>query len=200
MESTLIIEMAEKEKENITSAITEYGQRLFGFIRSKVKTTEDAEDLLQDVWYQLSNLSAIDELESVSGWLYKVAKNKVTDYYRKKKMVSLEDFSYENEEGEINFKEILLLDESDTETKLFKELFWEELMSALDELPEKQREVFVLNELEEFTLQEIANKTGENLKTIISRKSYAVKYLRSQLAYLYNEINNYPEGKPSAKS
>ncbi len=191
--------MAEKEKQNITSAIKEYGQRLFGFIRSKVKTNEDAEDLLQDVWYQLSNLSAVDELQSVSGWLYQVARNKVTDYYRKKKTVSLEDFSYEDSDGEINFKEILLLDESDTETKLFKELFWEELLNALDDLPKKQREVFVLNELEEFTLQEIADKTGENLKTIISRKSYAVKYLRKQLSYLYNEINNYPEGKTSAK-
>lgn len=190
MQASLNIEMADKEKQNKTSAIKEYGQRLFGFIRGKVKTNEDAEDLLQDVWYQLSNLTSLNEVESVSGWLFQVARNKVTDYYRKKKTSSLDDLSYENEEGEINFKDILLMDETNPETKMFKELFWEELLSALDELPEKQREVFVLNELEEFTLQEIADKTGENLKTIISRKSYAVKHLRLRLEYLYNEIYN----------
>ncbi|MGZ3931958.1 MAG: RNA polymerase sigma factor [Bacteroidia bacterium] len=185
MNAGISIEMA----ENKTSAIKEYGKRLFGFIRSKVRTEEDAEDLLQDVWYQLSNLSNIDEVESMSGWLYQVARNKITDYYRRKRTDSLEDHSYENEDGELSFKELLLMDNSDPDAALFKEVFWEELMNGLSELPASQRDVFVWNELEDMTLQQIADKTGENIKTIISRKGYAVKYLRQKLEALYKEIN-----------
>ena len=76
------------------------------------------------------------------------------------------------------------------ELALFKELFWKELFTSLDELPENQKQVYILNELEDLTLQEIALQTGENLKTIISRKGYAVKHLRSKLNYLYNELEN----------
>ena len=102
---------------------------------------------------------------------YRVAQNRVTDNYRKKKTENLEDYTYENDENEISFKEILLLDETaNPELAIFKEQFWHELMEALDELPENQREVFLLNEIEDFTLQEIADKKNENLKTIISRK------------------------------
>jgi len=190
MAESMDIEMADKTRQNITGSIKEYGKRLFGFIRSKVKTEEDAEDLLQDVWFQFSKLSGVDELENVSAWLFRVARNRVTDYYRKKKTSSLEDFSYENEDGELNFKEILLLDDSDPDLAEFKNIFWEELMSALNELPENQKQVFILNEIEEMTMQEIADKTGENLKTIISRKGYATKHLRKRLESLYNEFNN----------
>ena len=184
------MEMVVKAKQNIAGTITEYSKRLFGFIRGKVKTEQDAEDLLQEVWYQFSRLSNINELENVSAWLYQVARSKVTDFYRKKKTKSIEDYAYESEDGELNYKEILLADDSDPSVKMFKELFWEELMAGLEELPANQREVFVLNELEDLTLQEIADKSNENIKTIISRKGYAVKYLRKRLAILYNEFNN----------
>jgi RNA polymerase sigma factor (sigma-70 family) len=182
--------MPETPKRDIASTVKEYGKRLLGFIRDRVKTNEEAEDILQDVWYQLSNLSSLEELESVSGWLYQVARNKVTDLYRKKKADSLEDYLIEGQEGEFHFKEILLADDSSPDFAMFRELFWGELMDALNELPENQRQVFVWNELEDMTLQEIADKTGENLKTIISRKGYAVKHLRKRLDFLYNELNN----------
>ncbi|MCE3227244.1 MAG: polymerase, sigma-24 subunit, subfamily [Bacteroidetes bacterium] len=84
----------------------------------------------------------------------------------------------------------MLADDSDPAMKLFKDLFWEELMAGLDELPANQREVFILNELEDMTLQEIADMKNENLKTIISRKGYAVKHLRNHLSELYKEFNN----------
>jgi RNA polymerase sigma factor (sigma-70 family) len=184
------MEMAERANRNITTTIAEYGKRLSGFIRSKVKSQEDAEDLLQDVWYQFSNLPDIEEIESVSGWLYRVARNKITDFYRKKKTDSIDDSLYENEEGEFLIRDILLADDSDPGMKLFRNIFWEELMAGLDELPANQREVFVMNELEEMTLQEIAILKNENLKTIISRKGYAVKHLRNRLANLYKEFNN----------
>ena len=190
METITTASMSDERHFSITETVQQFGKRLFGFVRGKVKTTEEAEDILQDVWYQFSRLSNLDELENVSAWLYRVAQNRVTDNYRKKKTENLEDFTYENNENEISFKEILLLDENASpELALFKEEFWSELMQALDELPENQKEVFLLNEIEDFTLQEIADQKGENLKTIISRKGYAVKHLRKRLQHLYNELN-----------
>lgn len=183
--------MSDEKRFSITETVQQFGKKLFGFVRGKVKTTEEAEDILQDVWYQFSKLTNLEDLENVSAWLYRVAQNRVTDNYRKKKTENLEDFTYENDENEISFKEILLLDETaNPELAIFKEQFWNELMTALEELPENQREVFVLNEIEDFTLQEIANKKGENLKTIISRKGYAMKHLRKKLQHLYNELND----------
>ena len=190
METISTASMTQERNFSITETVQQFGKKLFGFIRGKVKTTEEAEDILQDVWYQFSRLSNLDELENVSAWLYRVAQNRVTDNYRKKKTENLEDYTYENDENEISFKEILLLDENASpELALFKEEFWSELMQALDELPENQKEVFLLNEIEDFTLQEIADQKGENLKTIISRKGYAVKHLRKRLQHLYNELN-----------
>src|ERR1700741_605260 len=151
-------------KQTIIQAIKDYGRQLFGFIRSRVGTDEDAEDILQDVWYQFSNLAEVEAIESVSGWLYRVARNKITDNYRKRKSEPREDQLMENKEGEMNFREILLAENADPEAENLKQLFWEELFNALNELPENQREVFILNELEEMTLQEIANRKNENLK------------------------------------
>lgn len=190
MEHEIAHSMNEAKAITITSTIQQFGKKLFGFVRGKVKTTEDAEDIVQDVWYQLSNLTNINELENVGAWLYQVARNRVTDKYRRKSTELLNDYAYEDEEGELNFKEILLLDDSQNpELQYFKEVFWKELMDGLDELPENQKEVFILNEIDDLTLQEIADKKGENLKTIISRKGYAVKHLRKKLNYLYQELN-----------
>ncbi|MEO6302184.1 MAG: sigma-70 family RNA polymerase sigma factor [Bacteroidia bacterium] len=182
--------MTEK-KQNIIQTVGLYGKQLLGFIRGKVPTDEDAEDILQDVWYQYSNLNEVEAIDSVSGWLYRVAKNKITDRFRKKKTERLEDYTFENESGEINFKEILLSETQTPEDAFFKKLFWEELMNALEELPEKQRDVFIQNELEDKGLQQIADESGENIKTIISRKGYAVKFLRERLNNLYKDFLNY---------
>jgi len=191
METTIHISMSEHKANSITRTIKQFGENLFGFVRGRVKSTEDAEDVLQDVWYQLSKLNNIAELENVSGWLYEVARNKITDKSRMKTNLALEDYSYENDDGDFNFKEILLLDDSNNpELTFFKEMFWKEFQTALDELPPNQKEVFLLNEMEDITLQQIADQKGENLKTIISRKGYAVKHLRNKLNYLYNELNN----------
>ncbi len=190
MNADVTSNMSDNSKNTISNTISKFGKGLTSFIRGKVSSSEDAEDIAQEVWYQLSNFSNIDDIESISGWLYQVARNKITDLYRKKKPEPLEDYSYENDEGEFSFKEILLLDDSENpDLALFKELFWEELLKALEELPENQKQVFILNEIEDFTLQEIADQTNENLKTIISRKGYAVKYLRKKLNYLYQELN-----------
>ena len=189
MGNELEILMAER-KQNIIQTVGTYSKQLLNFIRGKVGSDEDAEDILQDVWYQYSNLPEVAAIESVSGWLYRVARNKITDRFRKKKPERLEDFVFENENGEVNFKEILLTESNTPESELFKKMFWNEFKTALDELPEKQREAFVLNELEGIGLQEIADRNGENIKTIISRKGYAVKHLRGRLNHLYTEFNN----------
>lgn len=178
------------EKTTILSTVKNYGSKLFSFIRGRVRTEEDAEDILQDVWVQLSRLSNLDEVESLSGWLHQVARNRITDRYRQRDTESLDDLGYEDEEGNLNVREILFSESQSPEDEFFKEIFWQTLMNALDELPEKQRQVFVWNELEDLTLQEIADNTQENLKTIISRKRYAVQHLRQRLQALYDELNN----------
>ncbi len=177
--------MAQRQ-QSIKQAVKEYGKRLFGFIRSRVKNDEDAEDILQDVWYQLSSVIDVEPIEQLSAWLYRVSRNRIVDKKRKQTTLSLDDMVYEDEEGGLIFPVELLDESKDTFTEFDKKYFRESLFKALDELPEKQREVFVWNELEDLTLQQIADKTGENIKTIISRKRYAVAQLREKLEELYN--------------
>jgi len=113
------------QKQNIIQAIKSYGEKLFGFIRSRVRTDEDAEDILQDVWYQLINQSELDDIESVSAWLYRVARNKITDNFRKKKSELLEDYAFEDEDGELYLPDILLEDVNTPETEHLRNLFLE---------------------------------------------------------------------------
>ncbi len=189
MNHSMALSMPENRSFNLSETVKKYSGQLLGFIRGRVKLVEDAEDILQDVWYQLGNLADPDEIESISGWLYRVARNKITDRYRKQQSELLDDLFYEDEEGEFSLRDILLADDSDDpELSFFKETFWRTFEQALNELPEKQRSAFVQNEMEDKTLQEIADATGEPLKTIISRKGYAVKHLRSRLSDLYQEF------------
>lgn len=187
-----IFKMSQHEKENIIAqTVKNYGGKLLSFIRPKVNNSEDAEDILQEVWYQFSNLTNISEIVNVSAWLYTVSRNKITDSYRKKKTENLEDFVYEDEDGTFSIKDILLLDDSENpELLAFREEVWKALFSALDELPEKQKLVFTEHEIEGKKLQEIADEQGENLKTIISRKNYAIKHLRKRMTVLYKDLNS----------
>lgn len=191
MNDAISFAMPDKSRNIITQAVKKYGNKLLGFIRGRVNSSEDAEDVLQDVWYQFAKLTNIDDIENISGWLYFVARNKITDLYRKKKTSSLEDMSYESDdEDDFSIKDVLLLDDRyNPELAFYKEFFWEELMVALNELPENQRQVFILNEIEDVTLQQIADMQGENIKTVISRKGYAVKHLRKRVQHLYTELN-----------
>jgi RNA polymerase sigma factor (sigma-70 family) len=180
--------MPDKKSSSLTNIIQRFAPALTGFVRSRVNRSEDAEDVLQEVWYQLSRLSNIDELENAGAWLYRVARNKITDLYRKKKNNSLDEFA--SEEDEAYIRDILLMDDGESpELASFKEVFWKELTVALKELPENQQRVFILNEMEDMTLAEIADLENENIKTIISRKGYAVKHLRKRLEHLFKELN-----------
>ncbi len=175
-------------KNDIIQSIGEYGKQLFGFIRGRVKTDEDAEDILQDVWQQFVSVTETEAIESVSGWLYRVARNKIIDRSRKRKTDSLDDHFEHDEDSNFSLPDIMVSESLSPEMEQLKQLFWEELFAALEELPEKQRTAFVKNELEDKTLQEIAVEEEENLKTIISRKRYAVMHLRERLEYVYNEF------------
>lgn len=172
---------------SILYVVQNYRKRLYRFIRGRVKNDEDAEDILQDVWYQLSSIIDTEPIEQLRSWLYRVSRNKIVDKNRKQVTLALEDLAYENEDGEMVFPEALLADSMNPETEMERAYFREAFFAALQELPEKQRDVFVWNELEDMTLRQIADKTGDNIKTIISRKRYAVLHLRERLQNLYNE-------------
>ncbi|GEM70003.1 RNA polymerase subunit sigma-24 [Sphingobacterium mizutaii NBRC 14946 = DSM 11724] len=191
MDEAQLERMSEKNAKSFSEVVKEYGGQLLRFVKARVKKTADAEDILQEVWYQFSRVTNIEDLGNAGAWLYSVTRNKITDSYRKKKDESLDELTEAADEDSFPIAHLLVADETDNpELKMFKDIFWDELMKALEELPEKQRKVYILNEIEEMTLQEIANLENENLKTIISRKSYAVKHLRLRLRGLYNELKS----------
>lgn len=183
--------MTEAKQQDILQVMKSYGRNLLSFIRGRVRTEADAEDILQDVWYQFSAIVNSVPIEQTGAWLYKVARNKIIDRQKKKKESFLEDMTYENEDAEeFGFQEILLADDNDPESVYFRNLFWEQLFLALDELPEEQKQVFIWHELETLSFQEIAEKTGEKVNTLITRKRYAVLHLRIRLQQLYDELSD----------
>ena len=174
--------------KNIASVISRFGKRLLGFIRQRVGNEADAEDILQDVWYQLTTTVDTGPIEQMSGWLFAVARNKITDQYRKKRPESLDLLLQSGGDEGPDLAGILLDNSSNPETANLRGLFWKALQEALEELPDEQRAVFVWHELAGFSFKEIADLTGENVNTLISRKRYAVIHLREKLLALYREI------------
>lgn len=163
-----------------------------GFIRKRVKSEEDAEDILQDVWYQLSSIVNAEPIEQTGAWLYRVAKNKIIDKHKKKTEELFEDNFLDNEGDELPDLRAMLLTEAATpETVYLKNLIWEQLFIALDELPEEQKQVFIWQELDHISFRDIAVQTGENIQTLVSRKRYAVLHLRKRLNQLYQEITQH---------
>lgn len=173
--------------ESLTNTVKKERGRLLTFITNRTPTIEDAEDILQDVFYELIQSDAI---ENTASWLYRVARNKITDWYRKMKPERLDDISVNQHDDD----EVLLLAdiipsmETTADKRLLLKLISEELAETLEELPENQREVFVLHELEGKSLKEIAVLTNTGIKTVISRKRYAVLYLQDHLRSLYQEL------------
>jgi RNA polymerase sigma factor (sigma-70 family) len=171
-----------------------YRERLLKFIRSRVRLLEDAEDILQDVFGELARagnaIGAVNPVENAAAWLYRVARNRIIDHYKKKKD---EPFPvvYDEEEDEYIFDEIadILYGAAATpETEYLRVLFLDEIQTALDELPEEQRTVFELTEIVGLPVKEISEKTHTPVNTVLSRKHYAVKHLRKSLAELYADL------------
>jgi|KBSMisStaDraftv2_1062788.scaffolds.fasta_scaffold49193_2 RNA polymerase sigma factor (sigma-70 family) len=181
--------MGEIRANSITEVVKDYSRRLTGFIRKRVKNEADAEDILQDVFYQLlGNKEPIDHMAS---WLFTVARNKIIDRSRKKQPVLADDLFTGEEEDLNNWMMMLADDSANPETVYLRKLFGETLRDALDELPEEQKQAFVLHELEGIPFSMIAEKTGTPVNTLISRKHYAILYLRERLLHLYEALKNF---------
>lgn len=188
---TIPIAMSAERNNTITATFKILRNRLFGFIKQRVDSNEDAEDILQDVFYQFAGNT--EPIEQASSWLYKVARNKITDSYRKKKLPLADDIfgSVESDDTMMDWKELLLPDEANPETEYLRSIFWEALQAALAELPVEQSEVFVQNEMEGIAFKDIEKQTGVSVATLISRKRYAVLHLRDRLSGLKDELLNY---------
>ena len=184
-------QMAVDRSNKITDTIKEYSRRLLGFIKQRVSGNEDAEDILQDVFYQFAG--STEPIEQVGSWLFTVARNKITDRYRKHKLPLADDVfgTSETDEEGFDWREMLLAADTNPETEYLRNLFWEELQVALQELPAEQRDVFVMNEIDGIAFKDIAEQTGVSVATLISRKRYAVLHLREKLQVLKDELLNY---------
>ncbi len=179
--------MATQQRDRkITEWFGQYGRRVLAFVRSKIRDLEVAEDTAQDVWLQLTRQADLDEIEQIGNWLFTTARNRVTDYYRKKKTVSFTQLSAETGEqqnDEANPPEDLMFDswleQNLPDTILESQEFWDELSRVLETLPAEQREVFVEHELNDVSFKELADKTGLSINTLLARKRYAVLRLRA---------------------
>jgi RNA polymerase sigma factor (sigma-70 family) len=180
----------------------EKGAELFSFIRRRVRSDEDAEDILQEVFYQYHKaVSLLSPIENVYAWLYRAARNKIIDLWRKKKDIPLADLLI-NDDAEDPLDEILsnpildfFKDLNTAETEYAKGIFWERFEEALDRLPQNQRDIFELTEFEGMSFKELSAQTGVPINTLISRKHYAVLSLRKSLADLYEDFFNTPKKK-----
>jgi RNA polymerase sigma factor (sigma-70 family) len=186
---TIKVPMSELKSGSITAIVKDYSRRLMGFIRRRVASEEDAEDILQDVFFQL--LGNKEPVDQVAAWLFTVARNKITDRKRKKQPILTDGLYAEGEDGEmVEWMDFLFDDSSNPETLYLRNLFRETLKESLDELPEEQKQAFVLNEIEGIPFKQISEETGVPVNTLISRKRYAVLYLRTKLADLHEALQN----------
>ena len=185
--------MTASEKKQITDTYLKEHGRLRNWIRSRIPDNFEAEDVLQDVFYQLTvGFREIRAIENLTSWLYRVAGNKIKDLYRKKKISSIsENDFFSDEDGEILTIADILPDLLKThEDEELREFIWTEIQAGLKEMPEEQAEIFILHEFEDKSFKEIASMTGEKINTLISRKRYAVLYLREKLKPLYKLLNS----------
>jgi RNA polymerase sigma factor (sigma-70 family) len=187
--------VAESTNKSVSELIAEYQPRLKTFIRQRVSNREDAEDILQDVFYQLVKTAenTLNPIEQVSAWLYKVARNTIINHGIKKREEPMPAYHDNENDTDVlkDFSEILFSNEETTpspETEYLRSLVWTELETALAELPPEQQEIFELTELDGIPVKEISETTRVPVNTLLSRKHYAVEHLRKRLAGLYQDI------------
>ncbi len=182
--------MIEQDRQ-IAALVAREQPRLINFIRKRVPNSADAEDLLQEVLFELVQAHRLlMPIETVSAWLFRVARNRITDLFRKAKPESFIDAAFENEEGEMLQVEDLLPSPADgPEALYFRQVLLDELNSAIAELPADQRAVFIAHELEGRSFKELAEETGVNMNTLLARKRYAVLHLRKRLQRIHDELS-----------
>ncbi len=183
--------MALEQDQRISEVVTREQSRLRNFIRRRVSDSRDAEDILQDVFYKLVEANRLlMPIEHVTGWLFSVARNRITDLFRKKKPESFSDAALENDEGGelLQIEDLLPSPDAGPDALYVRNVLLDELELAIDELPDEQREVFVAHELEGRSFKEMAAETGVSVNTLLSRKRYAVLHLRERLQDIYDEF------------
>ncbi len=180
-----------QQDDRISEAIAREQSRLRNFIRRRVPDREDAEDILQDVFYELVEAYRLMKpVEQVTAWLFRVARNRITDLFRKKKREALrsEPAAIAEDRVVLQLEELLPSPDAGPEALYARNVLLEELEAALDELPEEQREVFIAHELMGHSFKEIAAESGVSVNTLLSRKHYAVLYLRERLQAIHAEF------------
>jgi len=181
--------MSEQDRR-ISGVIAEQGSRLRNFIRKRVPNEADVEDLLQEVFYELVEANRLlMPIDYVTAWLFRVARNRITDLFRKKRPETFSDRVVEDEDGEpLQIEDLLPSPDAGPEALYVRNVLLDELESALDELPDEQREVFIAHELEGRSFKELAAESGVSVNTLLSRKRYAVLHLRERLQSIHDEF------------
>lgn len=180
-----------EQDQRISEAVSREQSRLRNFIRRRVPDPGDAEDILQDVFYELvETYRMMKPVEQVTAWLFRVARNRITDLFRKKSREALRNEPPKvTEDGEVLLlEELLPSPDAGPDAAYARSVLLEALDDALEELPEEQREVFVAHELMGYSFKELAAQTGVSVNTLLSRKHYAVVHLRERLQAIYNEF------------
>ncbi len=182
--------MSLEQDQRITDVVKQERSRLRNFIRRRVPDPRDAEDILQEVFYELVEANRLlMPIEHVTGWLFRVARNRITDLFRKKKPESLSDaVAASDEEESLLLEDLLPSPDAGPDALYARSVLLEELEDALDELPEEQREVFVGHEIEGRSFKEMSAESGVSVNTLLSRKRYAVLHLRERLQSIYDEF------------
>jgi len=188
-EPVSVLSMTEQDRQ-ISEVVAEQRSRLRNFIRRRVPDPSDAEDIVQEVFYELVEANRLlMPIEHVTGWLFRVARNRITDLFRKKKPETFGDVAVEDEFGELlRIEDLLPSPDAGPEALYFRNVLLDELELALDELPREQREVFVAHELEERSFKELSAENGVSINTLLSRKRYAVLHLRERLQSIHDEF------------
>jgi len=182
--------MALEQDQRISEVVKRERSRLGNFIRRRVPDPRDAEDILQEVFYELVEANRLlMPIDHVTGWLFRVARNRIIDLFRKQKPESFSDAGVQDEDGELlRLEDLLPSPDAGPDALYARAVLLDELEAALDELPEEQRDVFVAHELEGLSFKEIAAETGVSVNTLLSRKRYAVLHLRERLQSIYDEF------------
>jgi RNA polymerase sigma factor (sigma-70 family) len=181
-------------KIHIAQVFRDMSARLRRFVRARVPSETETDDILQDVWQQFTAALDVRPVEQVGAWLYTVARNRIIDRYRRPQPESLDALAEGRETGDGSAVGAWWpVDGRTPATELHRQQFWEQLHAALAELPPEQRQVFVWHEFEDLSFQQIATLTGENLNTLLSRKRYAVLHLRKRLQPLRDEFLSHPD-------
>ena len=191
MEETMSAATMADQDRQISEVIAEEGSRLRNFIRRRVPNESDVEDLVQEVFYELVEANRLlQPIDYVTGWLFRVARNRITDLFRKKKPENFTDAAVMNEDGEfLRFEDLLPSPDAGPEAIYVRKALLNEMNVALSELPAEQREVFIAHEVDERSFKELSAESGVSVNTLLSRKRYAVLALRRRLRKIHDDLN-----------